>query len=74
MAQPVPHLHQHPIFLPYQSARSLRNSDNSSTLEPIKDHLRVGDLFPKVLGEPLGDLLADHISRAVGRPGNGLCL
>lgn len=53
-------------------AVNARDSDNTGTLEPIKDHLRVSDLLAVFLGQPLSDLLADHISRAVGRARDGL--
>ena len=53
-------------------AVNARDSDNTGTLEPIKDHLGISDLLAVFLGQPLGNLLPDHISRAVGRARNGL--
>jgi hypothetical protein len=43
-----------------------RNSDNARTLQPTKDHLRIGHLFPVVLRQSVCDLFADDISRTVG--------
>jgi hypothetical protein len=49
-----------------------RNSDDSSALQPTKDHLRVGHFLPVILCQPVCDLFADDISRTVGRGGDRL--
>jgi hypothetical protein len=49
-----------------------RNSDNTGTLQPTKDHLCVRHLFPVVLRQSVCDLFADDISRTFGRGGDRL--
>lgn len=49
-----------------------RNSDNTGTLQPTKDHLRIGHFFPVFLRQSVCDLFADDISRTIGRGGDRL--